>query len=185
MENLQQNDDLANQFSHIKGWGVDADPENDPTYPMKRYNGRDHLRSNYPKPEQQEETVEILKTVGRKDLSSVFGTSVPPRGLSGMIRRWAFKYNEDSYAHWLPLIIADRVDAIEGMIDDVKQGHVCNYFAERGYGAEWKYNKKKFITRMAVTALATAAVITILAKKKKNKKEEGSAPFNSPGFAGF
>ena len=27
---------------NIPGWGMDADPENDPTYPMKRWNGADH-----------------------------------------------------------------------------------------------------------------------------------------------
>jgi hypothetical protein len=28
-------ENLAKDYSHIKGWGVDADPKNDPTYPMK------------------------------------------------------------------------------------------------------------------------------------------------------
>ena len=28
----------------IPGWGMDADPENDPTYPMKHANGADHDR---------------------------------------------------------------------------------------------------------------------------------------------
>ena len=35
MENLEQ------KFAHIKGWGIDADPENEPTYPMKNYTGDD------------------------------------------------------------------------------------------------------------------------------------------------
>ena len=38
---------------HIPGWGMDADPENDPTYPMKHWNGADHQRFNYEKPPQQ------------------------------------------------------------------------------------------------------------------------------------
>jgi hypothetical protein len=28
--------------SQVKGWGVDADPKNDPTYPMKRRNNGEH-----------------------------------------------------------------------------------------------------------------------------------------------
>ena len=35
---------VANTPKDIPGWGMDADPENDPTYPMKRWNGADHER---------------------------------------------------------------------------------------------------------------------------------------------
>jgi hypothetical protein len=34
-------------YKNIPGWGIDADPENEPTYPMKTYTGDDHKRSNY------------------------------------------------------------------------------------------------------------------------------------------
>jgi hypothetical protein len=157
------------KFAHIKGWGVDADPENDPTYPMKQWNGDDHKRSHYHKPKQQAQTVEILKTVERKDLSAVFGTSVPPSGLSGMIRRYAFKYGEDSYRHWLPLILADRVNVVEGIIDDLKHGHIPNIFAEKGWNAGWKYNRKGMITKLAVTAGVLIGVAAFLYGSSKRK----------------
>jgi hypothetical protein len=32
----------AKDPSQIKGWGVDADPKNDPTYPMKHRNDGEH-----------------------------------------------------------------------------------------------------------------------------------------------
>jgi hypothetical protein len=35
--------------SRIKGWGVDADPRNDPTYPMKRRDNGEH--AGYPRGE--------------------------------------------------------------------------------------------------------------------------------------
>ena len=31
----------ADQYSHIPGWGMDADPENDPTYPMKHWTAQE------------------------------------------------------------------------------------------------------------------------------------------------
>ena len=39
--------EIANKPKNIPGWGIDADPENDPTYPMKHGNGADHERLNY------------------------------------------------------------------------------------------------------------------------------------------
>ena len=115
---------------HIPGWGHDADPENDPTYPMKHRNGADYERLNYEKPEQQPLTVEVLHSIERPTVSRVFGTSTPPSGLSGKIRRLAFKKSESTYAHWFPLVVADRINVIEGIIDDIKQGHFPNLIAE-------------------------------------------------------
>src|SRR4051812_1479972 len=97
-------------YKNIPGWGMDADPENEPTYPMKNYTGDDHLRSNYARADQQPITLEILQSNERPASSSVFGTSVPPTGLSGVIRRYAFRNSEDRYRHWIPLILADRVN---------------------------------------------------------------------------
>src|SRR5688500_14055724 len=87
---------LEEKFSHIKGWGMDADPENEPTYPMKKYTGDDHQRLNYTPPQQQPVDIEVLKSNERPRMTAVFGTSTPPSGVSGAIRRFAFKYSEGS-----------------------------------------------------------------------------------------
>ncbi|WP_295200560.1 hypothetical protein [uncultured Chryseobacterium sp.] len=60
----------------------------------------------------------------------------PPEGINGAIRKFAFRYSESSYSRWLPLVLADRIGVIEGIIDDLKNGHLPNIFAERGWGAE-------------------------------------------------
>ncbi|MBG6183882.1 hypothetical protein IWX65_001850 [Arthrobacter sp. CAN_A214] len=44
-------------------------------------------------------------------MTPVFGTSAPLHGVSGAIRRYAYRYGEGRAAHWLILIFADRVDA--------------------------------------------------------------------------
>jgi hypothetical protein len=154
-------------YSHINGWGVDADPENEPTYPMKKWTGDDHKRINWERPVQQNVTVEILKSTERPNLTAVFGTSTPPSGLSGMIRRYAFKnFSENEYGHWLPLLLADRINVVEGIVDDLKHGHFPNILAEKGIGAEWKYNRKGLAQKVLVGAVITTAAIAYFRRKK-------------------
>ena len=160
-------ENIAGKYTHIKGWGIDADPENDPTYPMKHWTGDDHERLNYEKAPQQTQTVEILHSNERPNLTRVFGTSAPPSGLSGKIRRYAFKHSEGEWSHWLPLILADRINMIEGIVDDLKRGHIPNIIAERGWTAEWKYNRKNLLTKVAVGAFVGTAVVFFLRSRNK------------------
>ncbi|MDQ3922066.1 MAG: hypothetical protein M3248_06950 [Actinomycetota bacterium] len=149
----------AKDPSQIKGWGVDADPRNDPTYPMKHRDDGEHAGYSWERPPQQPIDTEILHSIERPNVTSVFGTSTPPSGLSGVIRRIAFRYSESSYGHWLPLMLADRVSVAEGVLGDLKHGHVPNVFAELGWKAEWKYNRSSLVRRILVrVVLITAAV---------------------------
>ncbi|QEC54539.1 hypothetical protein [Flavisolibacter ginsenosidimutans] len=157
-------------YKDIPGWGIDADPENEPTYPMKHYTGDDHQRLHYERPPLQPVDVEVLHSNERPNVTAAFGTVSPPSGLSGMLRRYAFQHSEGSSLHWLPLIMADRINAIEGIVDDLAHGHIPNVFAERGWNAEWKYNRKGLITKIAVTTLVATTVIALLSTKKKKKK---------------
>jgi len=156
-------------YSHIKGWGIDADVKNDPTYPMKNRTDEEQQGYTWERPEQQPDHVEILKSVERPNLTAVFGTASPPSGLSGAIRRVAYKYSESSYGRWLPLVLADRIGAVEGVIEDIARGHIPNIFAERGWNAEWKYNRKNFVIKVAAGTAITALAIVLLSKKKKRK----------------
>ena len=149
----------ANDPSQIKGWGVDADPRNAPTYPMKHRDDGEHAGYSWERPPQQPIDTEILHSIERPNVTSVFGTSTPPSGLSGVIRRIAFRYSESSYGHWLPLMLADRVSVVEGVFGDLKHGHVPNVFAELGWKAEWKHNRSSLVRRILVrVVLITAAV---------------------------
>jgi hypothetical protein len=156
---------------NIPGWGIDANPENDPTYPMKNWNGADYQRFNYEKPEQQPINVEVLHSTERPGVTRVFGASTPPAGLSGAVRRFAFRYSESTYLHWVPLVVADRIGVVEGIVDDLKHGIVPNIFAEKGWKAEWKYNRNGLITKVAVGAAVTAVVAVLLFSKEKKKKK--------------
>jgi hypothetical protein len=158
---------IANEPKDIPGWGMDADPENDPTYPMKKWNGADHERIHYEKAPQQPIDIEILHSNERPGLTRVFGTSTPPAGVSGMIRRQAFKYSEGTAAHWMTLILADRVDVVQGVINDLRHGIIPNFIEELGWRAEWKYNRKKLVTRIAVKVITIALVAVWLTRKRK------------------
>jgi len=157
-------------FSHINGWGVDADPTNEPTHPMKHYTGDDHQRLNWDRPAQQPATVEILHSNERPNLTAVFGTSSPPSGLSGVIRRFAFRFSESEYGHWLPLILADRVNVVEGIIDDLSHGHVPNIFAEKGWKADWKHNRSGLVQNVLVGAAVTTALFMVLSRNTKKSR---------------
>ena len=157
--------------SHIKGWGIDADPKNDPTYPMKKRTDEEIRGYTWERPPLQPQTVEILKSVERPNLTAVFGTAVPPSGLSGMIRRLAFKKSESSYGRWVPLIVADRINVFEGMLSDLARGTLPNTFSERGWTAEWKYNRKGFLLKSAAALAITAGIataVTLFLRKKED-----------------
>lgn len=151
----------SEKYAHINGWGIDADPDNEPTYPMKNYTGDDHKRLDYEKPPGQEQTIEVLHSSERPGLSSVYGTSVPPSGLSGKLRRIAFHYSEGSFGHWFILLFADRVNVVEGIIDDLKKGRLPDIYTEAGGRAAWKYNRKGLI-RKVVTGAAISFVALLL-----------------------
>jgi hypothetical protein len=159
--------EIAERYKHIPGWGIDADPDNNPTYPMKNYTGADHERLDYEKPPQQPVNIEVLHSNERPSVSRVFGTSSPPSGLSGRIRRFAFQYSESTYKHWVPLVVADRVGVVEGIIEDLKNGIVPNIFAEKGWKAEWKYNRTGLMKKVAVVAFVATALIMMSRKGKR------------------
>ena len=156
----------AKDASHIKGGGVDADPRNDPTYPMKNRNDGEHAGYSWERPQQQPITIDVLHSNERPDVTSVFGTSTPPSGLSGVIRRVAFRYSESSYGHWLPLMLADRVSVVEGVLGDLKQGHLPNVFAEGGWKAEWRHNRTGLFRRILVRVALISAAVAYLRSRR-------------------
>ncbi|GGG03641.1 hypothetical protein [Pontibacter amylolyticus] len=153
-------------YSHIKGWGIDADPKNDPTYPMKHRTDAEQEGYSWDRPTLQDVNIEVLHSIERPNVTAVFGTSTPPSGLSGMIRRYAFKHSENSYLHWLPLLMADRVNVVEGVIDDFAKGTVPNIFAEKGWKADWEHNRSGLIQKVGIMALVATAAVVLLTRKK-------------------
>ena len=101
--------------AHIPGWGVDLDPKDRPSVPRERLDPNlNGARWNFP--ERQPEKWPRERSVEHAFLTPVFGTACPPKGLSGMMRKHAYTYSEGRAAHWLILLGADRVDALESSL---------------------------------------------------------------------
>lgn len=150
----------------IPGWGVDADPENDPTYPMRRIEDQQSRGLTWQRPALQHPNVEILRSIEHNRLPAVVGTSTPPKGLSGMIRRYAFRRSESDWWHWLLLMGADRLNVVEGVVEDLSRGKVPNVPAEFGWRSELRHNPKGIAKKVGV-AVALGAVLFAWSRGRK------------------
>jgi hypothetical protein len=166
-QNATRGREMAAQFAHIKGWGVDINPKNDPTYPIK--DPRTDVEQQgytWQRPTQQPQTVEILHSNERPNISAVFGTVAPPSGLSGMLRRYAFTHSESRLMHWIPLVLADRINVVEGILEDLTQGTVPNIPKEKGLTGNSVANQKRSTQQILVVALAATAVVGLLTYRR-------------------
>lgn len=141
--------------STVPGWGVDADPENDPTYPY-RERDNDDRSGVWDRPPVQAVDVEVLQSIEHKQRPAVVGTSNPPAGLSGALRRLAYRKSESNLLHWLLLLGADRLNMVEGVVQDLGRGKVPNIPAETGMRADWQHSKPRFFTKSAIGVGAAA-----------------------------
>ena len=157
--------------SKIPGWGVDADPQNDPTYPYRDRAQDDGPGMNWERPAQQEPDVEVLRSIEHKRLPAVFGNTVPPTGVSGMLRRGAFKFSESNWAHWLMLMGADRINVVEGLLHDLGKGRIPNVPAEMGVRSEYRHNKRGLVAKLALIG-GVAAVAVALSRRKNHVPPE-------------
>ncbi|HEX7888416.1 MAG TPA: hypothetical protein VF522_03570 [Ramlibacter sp.] len=151
----------------IEGWGADLDPAVRPAVPKERTPPRFiHVQSDDIEP--QPRTVQVFHSIERPGLTPVFGTSTPPSGVSGLIRKSAFRYGENDLRHWLMLLFADRVNVVEGIVDDLSRGHVPNLFKEMGGPAEWRHNRQGFL-RKAMVAGAVVGVLLAMNSYRKRR----------------
>lgn len=99
--------------TRIPGWGVDLDPADRPSVPRERFDPG-ATGAHWDLPDRQPEPWPRERSIEHEMLPPVFGTTCPPKGASGAIRKLSYaRYSEGRAAHWLLLLLADRVDAIE------------------------------------------------------------------------
>ena len=79
----------------IPGWGVDRDPESRPGHPLdqEHHVGFDTVQGQAP-----------------------YTVTVPLKGISGAIRRAAYRAPDWKPRRWLMLLVADRVDVLESRL---------------------------------------------------------------------
>lgn len=110
--------------SDIIGWGADADPSMRPGVPRELPEPRRVRGAWWDEPERQADDPDMARP-SYKRRTPMFGTAQPACGLSGLIRKSAYRIPEYRTSHWLALLLSDRVNAVEwalGMRGDAKKG---------------------------------------------------------------
>ena len=154
------------QLSHIHGWGADLDRKTRPAVPMERTPPR-FIHAHEGKLPQQPENVEILVSTERPGITPIFGTAQPPKGLSGMLRRIAFRWSENDMRHWLILLAADRVNVVEGIGEDLAKGKVPNVLAEMGIKSEWQHNKAGLVKKAAIAGALVGTAVYLMRRRDR------------------
>jgi len=122
--------------ARIPGWGVDLDPADRPSSPKLDLR-EDLTGAHWDFPDRQPEREPRERSMEHKFLTPVFGTTCPPRGVSGAIRKLAYrKFSEADAAHWLLLMAGDRVDSLGSSVTAVLRGRPDNPVTETGVPAE-------------------------------------------------
>ncbi len=98
------------------GFGVDTSPQARPGVPMYAPRPRAPEASEWHVPARQAGGEQHLKRAGLKRITPVFGTATPLHGVSGVMRRLAYRYPEDLARRWMMLLVADRVDLVEDRV---------------------------------------------------------------------
>ncbi|RKG82685.1 hypothetical protein D7W79_01990 [Corallococcus exercitus] len=91
-------------------WGVDLDPARRPGVPMMK-EPRPMPNARFPPEPQQGPSAVPMHGRPNKQMPPVFGTATPLHGVSGLIRRAAYRKPDHYPSHWLLKMFADRVDS--------------------------------------------------------------------------
>ena len=125
--------------ARIPGWGVDLDPKDRPSVPQERFDPA-QTGAHWDFPERQPEKWPRERSNEHKFLTPVFGTSCPPKGVSGAMRKYAYTFSEARAAHWLILLAADRVDAVGSHFRSFLTLHPVNPMVESGVKSELSHH---------------------------------------------
>lgn len=145
---------LGDRFREIRGWGADLDPARRPGHPHETPSEVRTPRGRIP--ERQVPRTKVYVSIEHDGITPVFGTAAPPRLVSGLIRDWAFRYSEGRVSHWLLLLLADRVNVIEGNVEDLARGRGAEMLHHRKHEGVARFVKDR--TRKEKMLLAGVAV---------------------------
>jgi hypothetical protein len=123
--------------ARIPGWGVDLDPKDRPAVPKENFNPQG-TGAHWDFPERQTPRWKRERSPEHRFLTPVFGTSCPPKGLSGVVRHYAYRFSEGRPIHWLLLMGADRIDVLESRAQALFTGRPDSRVLETGVLSEFK-----------------------------------------------
>jgi hypothetical protein len=186
--------------ARIPGWGADLDRRDRPAVPREKFDPA-ASGAHWHFPDRQTEQRPRERSVEHGQMTPVFGTAAPLRGLSGVLRRYSYeKYSEGRAAHWLLLLAADRVDAWESHLRSVFTAHPDNPITETGILSERSrhgYSSRVGHHRadvhhlwldplivggpwMVTGGAVVAAAISLVGRKSKRSTRSTTTPASSP-----
>jgi hypothetical protein len=95
-----------------RGIGSDSSPLQRPGVPQEQQPPQPLASAHWLQPDRQQASEEPLVGHGLT-LTPVFSTALPTRGLSGVLRRVAYRVPDYKARRWLLLMAADRIDVLE------------------------------------------------------------------------
>jgi hypothetical protein len=126
--------------ARIPGWGADLDPADRPSHPKLQY-APDTTGAHWRFPDRQPGSAGRERSIEHAFVTPVFGTAQPLHGVSGAIRRLAYvRFSEGRLAHWLLLIVGDRVDAWGSHLRSFGTLHPDNPITETGVRSELSHD---------------------------------------------
>lgn len=142
---------------NIAGWGVDLDPAKRPGVPMERP-PRKADGVHWDRIPQQKARVRILKRRDLENLTPVFGSARPPKGISGILRRLAYRIPDQRPTHWMTLLLADQVDVVESRAAELvrPRGFLGALLAALGGAGAWFLARRMRAPRRAARTLRGA-----------------------------
>jgi hypothetical protein len=123
----------------IPGWGADLDPKDRPAVPRERF-APEVTGAHWDFPDRQTNQPGRERSIEHEFLTPVYGTVAPLHGVSGAIRRHAYRYSEGRAAHWLLLIAGDRVEATGAHLRSFASRRPDNPLTETGLRAEFTHH---------------------------------------------
>lgn len=137
--------------ARIPGWGVDRDPADRPAVPREQATP-ELIHPHWDFPERQAQDWPRERSLEHEFVTPVFGTTCPPHGLSGAVRRLAYRrYSEARAAHWLLLLLGDRIDATGSHLRSFATLRPDNPITETGVLSELRHHgiRSRFATKRA------------------------------------
>ncbi|MBV9594985.1 MAG: hypothetical protein JO147_14455 [Actinobacteria bacterium] len=124
--------------ARIPGWGADLDPADRPSGSRERFDPG-ATGAHWDVPQQQPQRLPRERSIEHGRLTPVFGTAQPLHGPSGAVRRYAYRrFSEGRLAHWLLLVLGDRMETAEARMRSYVSRRPDNPLAETGLIGEFR-----------------------------------------------
>jgi len=121
----------------IPGWGSDLDPADRPSVPKLSREVGFASGAHWDLPEQQPGAEGRERSIEHAHVTPVFGTAQPLSGLAGVVKRYAYRrFSEGRLAHWMLLVLGDRIDVATHRVTDALRGRPDRVVHETGVRAE-------------------------------------------------